>query len=148
MVVKAGYNANGRKKATIYNHNVSSEDVAKYVPAVNSVIIRYILRCFRGTYIREEHLECSLGNSGWTIRDVQSYLLLETFIALTHFNPTHITPEQRSVKESTFVIGHLHKRAAVVAERLTRDKYGYGVKISSIESPDEGEVGTFTIKGI
>jgi len=131
------YVKKGRKKATIYNNNVTSEQLEKYIPAVNSVINRYVVKCFRGTYIREEDLDVALGNSGWTIRDLQSHLLCEAFIAITHFNPAYLTPEQRTVKESTFVIGHLHKRCCYLARMLTGKHKGYGLHINSLESLEE-----------
>jgi hypothetical protein len=131
------YIKKGRRKAHIYNSNVTSEQVAKYIPACNFVINKYIVRCFRGIYISEKYLDVALGNSGWTIRDVQSHLMAEAFIALTHFNPTYITPENLTVKESTFVLGHLHKRCCYLASKITGVHKGYHTDICSLESLED-----------
>lgn len=71
--------------------------------------------------------EVSLGNSGWTMSDVRSYLMAEVFIALRNYSPIH------STKESTFVYGHLSKRVGSLMKKLTNKSKGYGVWSSNIE---------------
>jgi hypothetical protein len=75
--------------------------------------------------------------------------MAEVFTALIHFNPTHVTAEKRTVSESTFVIGHLHKRAATKAKILTKTKNGYNIDMFSLDSKDEDEKDQILyIKGI
>jgi hypothetical protein len=136
------YILKGKRVAKIYTPTITSEDIKKYEGAVNSVIIKYICKCFRGVYIRECDLDVSLGSSGQTLRDIQAHLMTEVFIALQRFNPNHVTPEGLTVKESTFIIGHLHKRASYLASVLTSPRKWYGkefVNIDIIENPENYE---------
>jgi hypothetical protein len=106
---------------------ISNEDVKKYIPMVESYIRQSVVKNWREASTAKDKQDIALGNTGWTMRDIRQYLLTEVFVALTKYNPNYRTAEGRSVKESSFVCGHIIKRIGSLCKRLTKRKMAYGV---------------------
>jgi hypothetical protein len=108
---------------------VTNDMISRY----NSMVESYLANSVRKNWneasmsVDRGNDEISLGNSGWTMSDVRSYLMAEVFIALRNYSPHHAT------KESTFVYGHLSKRVGSLMKKLTNKSKGYGVWSSNIE---------------
>jgi hypothetical protein len=112
---------------------VTNEEIEKYIPMIESYIRKDVLKNWREASLSKNRQETTLGNTGWTVRDIRQYLMSEVFIALTKFNPTYITPEGRTVKESSFVFGHIMKRGGSLCKRLTKKRLAYGVWSTQLE---------------
>ena len=108
---------------------VSNDMVTRYQPMVESYLAKSVRKNWNeATLSVSSGLdEVSLGNSGWTMSDVRSYLMCEVFIALRNYSPDYNT------KESTFVYGHLSKRVGSLMKKLTNKSKGYGVWSSNLE---------------
>lgn len=108
---------------------VSDDMVIKYQPMVESYLATSVRKNWNEATlsISNGSDEVSLGNSGWTMSDIRSYLMCEVFIALRNYSPNHNT------KESTFVYGHLSKRVGSLMKKLTNKSKGYGVWSSNLE---------------
>lgn len=113
------------------SRKITCADVSKYESLVNTFIRKHVNKNWNIT--ERSDPDSPLGNSGWTLADFRQYLLTEVFVALTKFNPNHITPEGKSVKEITFVYNHLNFRIGSLLKRLTNRKMGYGVFSTQIE---------------
>jgi len=108
---------------------VTDEMIIQYKPMIESWMAKSVKKNWNeaemGTkYGRDE---VSLGNSGWTMADVRSYLTCEVLIALQNYSTEYKT------KESTFVYGHLSKRVGSLMKKLTKHAKGYGIWSSNIE---------------
>jgi hypothetical protein len=75
----------------------------------------------------------ALGNSGYTMADIRQHLRTEVCVALLNYDPNYVTPEGRTVLESTFVYNHLRFRVGQLMKRLTRKGMGYGVWVANLE---------------
>ncbi len=108
---------------------VSSDMVLQYVPLVESYLRKHVQKNWNeaDTSTKDNRDEVSLGNSGWTMADIRSYLTCEVLIALQNYSTEYKT------KESTFVYGHLSKRVGSLMKKLTKQAKGYGVWSSNIE---------------
>ena len=108
---------------------VTNEMISKYQPMVESYLATSVRKNWNEASLSTTSGmdEVSLGNSGWTMSDVRSYLMSEVFIALRNYSPNHNT------KESTFVYGHLSKRVGSLMKKLTNKSKGYGAWTSNLE---------------
>jgi hypothetical protein len=106
---------------------VSNEMVMKYEPMIESYLAKAVRKNWNEASLSLANDSISLGNSGWTMSDVRSYLMAEVFIALRNYDPKHAT------KESTFVYGHLSKRVGSLMKKLTNKSKGYGAWSFNIE---------------
>jgi len=68
-----------------------------------------------------------------SINDIRQHLRAEVCVALYNYDPEYRTKDGKSVKESTFVFGHLFNRIGQMMKRLTKKRYGYGVWMQNIE---------------
>lgn len=111
------------------NPSVSNDMVLKYKPMIESYLANSVRKNWNEASLSKDSDsdEISLGNSGWTMSDIRSYLMAEVFIALRNYRPTHDT------KESTFVYGHLSKRVGSLMKKLTNKSKGYGAWTSNLE---------------
>lgn len=112
---------------------LTNEDVKKYDPMVESYLRDYVLKNWRGASLAKDKGNEPLGNTGYTMNDMRQHLRTEVCVALQKYNPDYRTADGRSVKESTFVFGHLFKRVGQLMKKLTRKGYGYGVWHANIE---------------
>ena len=111
-----------KKRAKVYCRP-TDEQVASYEKAVNAAIFMVILRCFSYYSIKID-LDTSLGNTGWTIADLQQHLRTEVFIAISHYDP--------SVGGSTlnsFVMCHVWHRAQSWMKKFANPKKGWGAEV-------------------
>jgi hypothetical protein len=108
---------------------VSDDMVLKYQPMVESYLAKSVKKNWHEASLSKDGAsdQISLGNSGWTMSDIRSYLMTEVFIALRNYSPNHNT------KESTFVYGHLSKRVGSLMKKLTNKSKGYGAWTSNLE---------------
>jgi len=122
---------------------LTNEDIIKYEPMIENYIRKSIIKNWREASTVKNKGEITLGNTGLTMNDIRQHLRAEVCIALTKYNPDYRTAEGRSVKESTFVFGHLSNRVGQLMIRLTKRKYGYGVWHANLEEvlweTDDGE---------
>jgi hypothetical protein len=111
------------------DRSVSNDMVLKYQPMIESYLANSVRKNWNEASLSKDsdNDEISLGNSGWTMSDVRSYLMAEVFIALKNYRTGHQT------KESTFVYGHLSKRVGSLMKKLTNKSKGYGVWSSNLE---------------
>lgn len=112
---------------------LTNEDVLKYEPMVESYIRDSVVKNWNEASTSKSRGDVSLGNSGLTVNDIRQQLRAEVCVALHNYNPEYRTKEGRSVKESTFVMGHLSKRIGSMMKRITKKKFGYGVWTSNLE---------------
>jgi hypothetical protein len=106
---------------------VTNEMILKYEPMIESYMANSVKKNWNEASLSKINDSISLGNSGWTMADIRSYLMAEVFIALRNYSPNHNT------KESTFVYGHLSKRVGSLMKKLTNKSKGYGVWSSNLE---------------
>ena len=106
---------------------VTDEDITKYEPMVERYIRENTIKNWSEARLGKQNGEVSLGNTGMSLNDIRQYLRTEVCVALTNFNPDYRTKEGKTVKESTFVYGHLFKRLGSLMKRLTKKSYGYSV---------------------
>jgi hypothetical protein len=109
--------------------DVTSDMVMKYTNMVEAYLANSVKKNWNEASLSTKNGsdEISLGNSGWTMADVRSYLIGEVFIALRNYSSSYNT------KESTFVYGHLSKRIGSLMKKLTKKTKGYGIWSSNIE---------------
>lgn len=112
---------------------VTNKEIRQYEPMVEKYIREKVSKNWTEAKLGKKDDQISLGNTGMTMADFRQYLRTEVFIALRNYDPNYRTPEGRSVKESTFVFGHLFKRVGSLCKRLTNRRYGYGVWSSNLE---------------
>lgn len=112
---------------------LTNEDILKYEAMVEEYIRNYVIKNWNEASSAKSKGDMPLGNSGFTVNDIRQHLKAEVCVALRNYNPDYRTKEGRSVKESTFVYGHLFKRIGQLMKRLTKRRYGYGVWHSNIE---------------
>lgn len=93
----------------------------------------YVLKNWKEAKGGKSNGEISLGNTGMTVNDIRQHLKAELCIALYNFNPNYVTKEGRTVKESTFVYRHIFNRIGQTLKRLTKKRYGYGVRTANID---------------
>jgi hypothetical protein len=105
----------------------------KYEPMVEKYIRDYVLKNWNEVSNGKNRGDVSLGNTGMSVNDIRQHLRAEVCVALYNYNPEYRTKEGKSVKESTFVFGHLFNRIGQMMKRLTKKRYGYGVWHSNIE---------------
>ena len=106
---------------------VTNEDIKKYIPMVNKYIRDSCVKNWNEASVRKDSDEVTLGNTGMSIADIKQHLFCEVVVALQKFNPNYITPEGRTVKESTFVFQHLFNRTGQLMKKLTKKRYGYSL---------------------
>jgi hypothetical protein len=108
------------------DRKISDEDVKRYTAMVESYLRKSVVKNWREASLSKDKQDVSLGNTGWSMRDIRQYLLSEVFVALTKYKPDYRTKEGLSVKESTFVFQHLFNRGGQLLKRLTKRRLGYG----------------------
>lgn len=108
---------------------VTDEMIIQYKPMVEAWLANAVQKNWNEAEMSTKYGndEVSLGNSGWTMADIRSYLTTEVLIALQNYSTDFKT------KESTFVYGHLSKRVGSLMKKLTKQAKGYGVWSSNIE---------------
>lgn len=111
---------------------ITNEDIKKYDAMVESFIKEYVIKNWRSSQ-RLGNDDAALGNSGYTMADMRQFLKTEVCVAISKYNPNYRTKEGKSVKESTFVHGHLFKRIGQLMKKLTKKRYGYGVWSANID---------------
>lgn len=112
---------------------VTQEDIAKYEPMIDFFLKDKVVKNWNEASLAAKDSEVILGNTGWTMDDIRQHLRTEVFVALRNFDPNHITPEGKTVKESSFVYGHLNFRVGSLMKRLVKPTMGYGKWTSNIE---------------
>ena len=118
-----------------YNRTITNEDILKYEAMVEKYIQESVIKNWNEAKqdMGKNRGDASLGNTGMSLNDIRQHLRTEVCIALYNYNPNYRTKEGRSVKESTFVFGHLFNRTGQLMKRLTKKRQGYGVWHSNIE---------------
>ena len=116
-----------------FNRVLTNEDILKYEPMVEKYIREYVLKNWNEASASKNKGDISLGNTGLCINDIRQHLRAEVCVALYNFNPEYRTKDGKTVKESTFVFGHLFNRIGQMMKRLTKKRQGYGVWHSNIE---------------
>lgn len=116
-------------KEPLVKRGVTNDMMIKYQSMVESYLAMSVRKNWNeaSLSVNNGSDEVSLGNSGWAMSDVRSYLMSEVFIALRNYSPHHNT------KESTFVYGHLSKRVGSLMKKLTNKSKGYGIWSSNLE---------------
>jgi len=117
----------------VTRRKLTNEDITKYDPMVDSFIRDSVVKNWNEASTRPDLAEVSLGNTGLTIADIKQYLRTEVCVALMNYNPEYRTDEGKTVKESTFVYGHLWKRIGSMMRKLTKKGQGYGIWMGNIE---------------
>ena len=112
---------------------VTDDEIKKYEPMVEKFMRDSVCKNWNESSQHKSKDEVSLGNSGWTMADFRQHLRMQVYIGLTKFNPEYRTKEGKSVKESTFIFGHLNKRIGQLMKKLVKPKKGYGVWCSNLE---------------
>jgi hypothetical protein len=121
------------KNSNKYNRTLTDADIIKYEPMVEKYIRDYVVKNWNEASSSKSKCDVSLGNTGMSIADIRQHLRTEVCVALYNYNPDYKTKEGRSVKESTFVFGHLFNRIGQMMKRLTKKRYGYGVWTQNLE---------------
>jgi hypothetical protein len=111
---------------------VTDQELKEYVKMVNFFIKKQVINNFNASMKKADN-EVSLGNTGMTVSDMRQYLLSEVVVALQKYNPNYLTPDGKTVEESTFVYGHLWKRLGSKIKKMVNNNKGYGVWHSSLE---------------
>lgn len=104
---------------------LSNEDILKYEPMVEKFIRDSVVKNWSEARTRDA--EVFLGSSGYSLSDFRQYLRTEVCEALYNYDPNFLS-NGRPVKESTFVFRHLSFRIGQMMKRLTKRRYGYGVR--------------------
>jgi len=113
---------------------LTNDDINKYAPMVELYIRNYVVRNWSEASTSRHSGDIALGNTGMTINDIRQYLKGEVCIALYNYDPLYRTENGASVKESTFIYGHLFRRTGSLMKRLTKRSNGYGIFIENLES--------------
>jgi hypothetical protein len=100
---------------------------------VEKYIREYVVKNWNEASASKNKGDTSLGNTGLSINDIRQHLRAEVCVALYNFNPEYRTKDGKTVKESTFVFGHLFNRIGQMMKRLTKKRQGYGVWHANIE---------------
>lgn len=122
-----------KKNYNKYNRTLTDEDILKYEPMVEKYMRDSVEKNWNEAKLGKNQGDVPLGNTGMTMNDIRQYLRSEVCIALYNYNPNYRTKDGKSVKESTFVFGHLYKRIGQLMKRLTKKRYGYGVWHANLE---------------
>ena len=120
-----------------YNRKLTNEDVAKYDAMVEKYIRDFCVKNWSNDLASHNSKtagDVPLGNTGTCVNDIRQDLKAEVCVALYNYNPEYRTKEGRSVKESTFVFNHLFNRIGQKMKRLTKKRYGYGIRHSQLEN--------------
>ena len=117
----------------LHMRKLTNDDIKKYDAMVESWIHNHIKKNWNEADTREGQDNVALGNSGYTMADIRQHLRTEVCVALLNFKPDFITPEGRTVLESTFVFNHLRFRVGQLMKRLTRKGMGYGIWHANLE---------------
>lgn len=112
---------------------VTDQDIKNYEAMIEMYMKKYVQKNWNEASLSRHKQDTSLGNSGYTMRDIRQQLRCEVVVALQNYNPDYRTKDGRSVKESTFVYQHLFNRIGQLMKKLTKKRYGYGVWMSNIE---------------
>lgn len=112
---------------------LTNEDITKYDAMVEKYIRDYVIKNWNEARLGRMQGDITLGNTGMSLNDIRQHLRAEVCVALHNYNPNYRTKEGKSVKESTFVFGHLFKRVGQLMKRLTKPSHGYGVWHSNLE---------------
>lgn len=112
---------------------VTDQDIKNYEAMVEMYMKKYVQKNWNEASLSKSRQDVSLGNSGYTMRDIRQQLRAEVVVALQKYNPGYRTKDGRSVKESTFVYQHLFNRIGQLMKKLTKKRYGYGIWMSNIE---------------
>ena len=112
---------------------VTNQDIEKYEAMVEMYMKKYVQKNWNEATLSKHNQDVSLGNSGYSMRDMRQHLRCEVVVALQKYNPDYRTKEGRSVKESTFVYQHLFNRIGQLMKKLTKKRYGYGIWMNNIE---------------
>ena len=112
---------------------VTNDDIKKYDAMVEKYMRDYVQKNWNEATLSNKTENVSLGNSGWTMKDIRQHLKTEVCVAIQKYDPDYRTKDGRPVKESTFVFQHLFNRVGQLMKKLTKKRYGYGVWVSNIE---------------
>lgn len=112
---------------------VLDSDFKNYEAMIEMYVKKYVQKNWNEATMSKHQQDVSLGNSGYSMRDMRQQLAAELVVALQKYNPDYRTKDGRSVKESTFVYQHLFNRVGQLMKKLTKKRYGYGVWSSNIE---------------
>lgn len=112
---------------------LTDKDILQYEPMIESFMRDSVQKNWNEAQLSKSQGDVPLGNTGMTMNDIRQSLRAEVCVALYNYNPNYRTPDGKSVKESTFVMGHLYKRVGQMMKRLTKKRYGYGVWHSNLE---------------
>ena len=116
---------------------ITNDDIKKYHAMVEKYLRDSVVKNWNEASLRrrkkDEGFEQALGNSGYSIDDFRQHLYAEVVVALHNYNPDYVTPEGKTVKESTFVFQHLFFRTGQLMKRLTNKANGYGVWMANLE---------------
>ena len=110
---------------------LTNEDVQKYTPMVEKFLRDSCLKNW--STARKGGPNSFLGSSGFSLEDLRQQLYTEVCVALQNFNPSYVTKEGKTVKESTFVYQHLTFRVGQMMKRLTKRRMGYGIRHSPFD---------------
>ena len=118
---------------------ITNQDVKKYKPMIEKFLRDSVAKNWSNELAKStKQTECALGNTGMAMADFRQYLLTELVVALQKYNPEYRTAEGKSVKESTFVFTHLSNRIGQCLKRLTKRRFGYGMRMGQIENVLDG----------
>ena len=106
---------------------LTNADIQKYVPLVEKVIREYVkLDCFG-------KMQGIIKSTGWDEEDFRQHMMMELCIALKNYKGDYITSGGSSVKEITFVYGHLYKKISQQIRQLSKEKRGYSKNFNNPE---------------
>lgn len=111
---------------------LTDADILQYEPMIEKYIRDSVVKNWNEAKNSKDK-EVFLGNTGMTLEDIRQHLRAEVCVALHKFDPNYLTPEGKTVKESTFVFRHLFNRTGQLMKRLTKPRYGYGKWHANIE---------------
>lgn len=117
---------------------VTNADVKKYRPMVEKFLRDSVVKNWNEGQLHSSSQDITLGNTGMSLADFRQYLMMELVVALQKYNPDYRTPDDKSVKESTFVFCHLNNRIGQCMKRLTKRRFGYGFWMSNLEEILDG----------
>lgn len=111
---------------------LTDADILQYEPMIEKYIRDSVVKNWNEARNSKGN-EVFLGNTGMTLEDIRQHLRAEVCVALYNFDPNYLTPDGKTVKESTFVFRHLFNRTGQLMKRLTKPRYGYGKWHANIE---------------
>lgn len=119
----------------VRNRKLTDEDIKKYDAMVEKYIRDSVIKNWTEAQFSKgkNGSDIMLGNTGMTLNDFRQHLRAEVCVALYNYNPNFRTKDGKSVKESTFVFQHLYFRIGQTLKRLTKQRYGYGIRHANVE---------------